>query len=278
MAKAKGKQTPGQTSRPKRAMREWDRMTDLLSIFAVTGFVKGERPASVVLVGEPGGGKTELIERFRVNRWLQFRSDITMRPYISLLREAKGGGITHLVATEFQKYFQRKTHTAENTLGYIVQAMEEGIHEVSFGPVNVSLGGVRVGIIAAMTHGTLDKKRELLFETGFLSRACVFPWSLPDLEVRNILNKMIRGDEADLKPIQLPKFEDPVKVEISVKLAGVLRDYAWEMRRGKSLRLFKRLRSLVRASALLNGKRKVTQKHVDRILSYSDYWEAMVES
>ena len=177
-AKKKKSRSPTRRSSKRRVggpVREWDRMTDLVRLIVATGAVKGARPVSLILISEPGTGKTELLERFMPNPTLSFHSDLTWRPLMKVLRNATRLQVSHLVLTEFQKLFQRRSHVADNCLGAIVQAMEEGIYSVGVGDA-VEFKGVRVGIIGAVTHGTMAKRREYLAEIGFLSRAFVVPW------------------------------------------------------------------------------------------------------
>ncbi len=271
--------------------REWDRGTELISLFAMTGFLKERvrmargkaeirdvRPASLILVSDPGTGKTELLERFKLsNGWLTFHSDLTVRGFYPVLRDARRGRTTHLVLTEFQKLFQRKLSVAENCVGKIVQAMEEGIGQENIGGQHEDFGGAKCGLIGALTNGTLAKRREALGEMGFLSRAMVFPWEPPDSEIKAILDRINRGDRSDLEPVRLPQMDSPVVVDFSPTQGEKLKRFAWDRMKGKALRFFQRLRILAMASAVLDGRDIVRPDDILRIMSFEDYWLKQVE-
>jgi hypothetical protein len=256
--------------------REWDRGTELVKLFASTGAIKNSRPQSLLLVSEPGTGKTELLERFRVNRQLSFHSDLTVRQLWPLLKDAKRGQLTHIVATEFQKMFQRKASVAENLLGTLVQAMEEGVSAVGVGPSLVDYEGARIGLIGAMTNGTLIKKREFLSEMGFLSRAACLPWDLPVDEERDILSRISNMNYSDIDPVKLELPDRPETVGFEPILSRQLEKYVIETGVTRPLRVFNRLRSLTQGAVLLDGGDKVQKRHIDWVLAFAPYWKRLV--
>lgn len=258
-------------------VREWDRGTEIVKLFIATGAIANSRPQSVMLVSEPGSGKTELLERFRVNRICDFHSDLTVRQLYPILKKVQRGQVTHIVLTEFQKLFMRKMAVAENLLGTLVQGMEEGVGVVSVGPETVDYGGVRIGIIAAITNGTIKKRREMLSEMGFLSRAACFEWDVPGDEERGILRRISDGDYSDVTPVKVKLPDHRVTIEIPATLSHRLEEYTLERQRGRALRFFNRLRSLVQASALLEGRDKVAPRDVEWILAFDPYWRRLID-
>jgi hypothetical protein len=256
--------------------REWDRGTELVKLFAATGAIKNSRPQSLLLVSEPGTGKTELLERFRVNRQLSFHSDLTVRQLWPLLKDAKRGQLTHIVATEFQKMFQRKAAVAENLLGTLVQAMEEGVSAVGVGPSLVDYEGARIGLIGAMTNGTLIKKREFLGEMGFLSRAACLPWDLPVEEERDIMTRISHMDYTDVAAVKLELPDRPQEIGFEPVLSERLKKYVIESGISRPLRSFNRLRSLAQGSVLLDNGDEVKARHIEWILAFAPYWKRLV--
>jgi len=269
-------------------LREWDRGTQFLSTFAVSGFVSEQtpegvvlpsRPSSVVLVGNPGSGKTELVERFKRCFWISYHNDLTVRPLLTLLRKAEAGTLTHLGASEFNKYFQRKASVAEGTIGLLSGAMEEGITQYSVGPTSMRFETpARLGLIAGCTPGTMSKRRELLAEMGFLSRACVFDWALPRSERDEILKRMNRGDPSDLEPIDLaiPPSGKRAIVKWNPAIGLPVQGYVRQHWPENDLRTFKRFKALMLARAYLVGHSVVTDDEWEWLKSYDDYWSRMI--
>lgn len=272
-------------------LREWDRATQFLSAFAISGFVaertaQGEviplRPASVVLVGGPGSGKTELVERFKRSEWLTYHNDLTVRSLLPLLRKADQGILTHVAAPEFNKWFQRKAFVAENCIGVLCQAMEEGVYDYSVGGTTIHFNGARLGLFAGMTPRTMTRRREMLADMGFLSRICALEWQLPREEREEIVRRMNLGIVDDLDAIGLPRPQEKQQTNGRAVVA-------WDSKLGEEvakfvklhwpdndLRTFKRFKTLMLTRAYLIGKAKVTADEWSWLRSYDDYWQRMI--
>lgn len=257
--------------------REWDRGTELVKLFLATGFIENCRPQSLLLAGDPGTGKTELLDRFRPNRACSYHSDLTVRQLFPILRQVQRGVITHLILTEFQKLMMRKQSVAENLLGTLVQAMEEGVNAVGVGPNTADYGGVRLGVIGAITNGTVNKRKDFLSEMGFLSRCATLEWDMPPEEEKEIMDRVTTGDYSDLEPVHLPRPPKRVHVELSEGVGQLVTDYVWRNRKGKALRQHNRLRALAQASALLDNREEVQPRDVEWVRGFDVYWTRLVD-
>lgn len=269
-------------------LREWDRATQFMSAFAISGWLnevtaQGEivpvRPASVILVGGPGSGKTELVERFKRCYWLSFHNDMTLRSLFPLMRRASGGSLTHVAAPEFNKWFQRKSFVAENCVGMLSSAMEEGVKTVSIGGTTTHYEPeARLGLFGAMTPRTMDKRREMLAEMGFLSRTAAIEWQLPADERREILRRMNEGIAFDIEPIELVTPQDGQRALVAwnAKLGEQVQDYVRRHWPENDLRTFKRFKTLMLARAYLVGHEAVIDDEWQWLRGYDDYWQRMI--
>jgi hypothetical protein len=256
--------------------REWERAGELLKLFFATGYLENARPQSLLFNSEPGSGKTELLERFLGNPQLSFASDLTSRGVHQILRKAQKGIVTHIVATEFQKFLMRKASTAENMLGTLTQALEEGVRETYVGEKLEDFGGARVGLIGAITGDTLGRRRSMLREVGFTSRVAIFKWSMPDVELQEVMKKIGNGDTSDLKLISMSMPDVPIHVDMHPALSAVFQKYVWSYFRDHTvLRVFNRFRALAMASAALDKRDMVTADDLERVTAFHDYWIAM---
>lgn len=256
--------------------REWDRASELMSIFAMTGYIKDARPASLLLISEPGSGKTELIDRFKQNGNLQYASDITTRGLYPILKLAQQGACTHLVASEFQKLLLRKSSVAEATLGTLCQAMEEGVGRVMVGNDVYDFGGARLGLLGAVTHETAKKWRVNLRELGFWSRVAAFNWQLPMEQLREVMRNISAGNMADLAPIILKVPESPMVVDFPVKLSSQFETFVIQrFREHTVLRLFARFRALAQACAMMEGRDVVRARDIEHVVAFHGYWSLM---
>lgn len=271
------------------ARREWERGTTLVSLFVATGSFFEHRanaktegktprvkPANLLLVSEPGRGKTELLDRFRPNTNLEFRSDLTVRGLWRLLDRARDGFCSHIGATEFQKFFQRRASTAEQMLGTLVQAMEEGVDKIDVGSKQIRMSPpARIGLIGAITHGTLDKKQEYLGELGFLSRTAVIPWELPLEEMKEIMCRISDGT-TDLQPVRLVLPDRAVAVAVPPDISHRVQKYVLQYWKHESLRVFTRFRTILMASAVLDARTEVTKRDEEVLHDFDVYWRRMI--
>lgn len=258
--------------------REWHRATDLLTLFIATGWLAAPtRSQSIMLISDPGSGKTELLDRFNCNAQLQYASDLTVRGLYQILKRASSGAVSHIVATEFQKFFMRKAATADNTLGTLCQALEEGIYEVMVGDKPVNYNGVQVGFIGAITDDTMSQKKRLLRETGFLSRVAVIPWQMSHEELDGVMARIGRNDRSDVEPLHVKAPQRRVSIEFPEALSEQFRDYVSNsMRDHTVLRVFMRFRALAMASAALDGRTCVHARDVEKVVAFQPYWKKML--
>lgn len=276
-APADGQLTPRTLRRWMASRRYWDRMAALISLFGLTGWLEGEFPQSVMLVGPPGRGKSKLLMRFRHTPFLSTESDLTVRQLYPLLRSAHRGTLTHLVAPEIQKFFQRKGAVADNCISLLSIAMSEGVGRVSVGPRMEDFHGAQLGVLGAITGRTMRRRGSYLDELGFLDRTSVIPWELADGEIRQVMDRITRGNRADIQPVVLPFPRERVKVRLPVEVGKRIKSYVWGLWRGDSLRPLERLRGLVMALALFEGRTKVTLVDWKRIEAYDDIWRTTLE-
>lgn len=242
----------------------------------MTGFIENARPQSLLFISEPGSGKTELLDRFQDNVFMQYASDITSRGLFPILKMARQGACTHLVATEFQKFFLRKSATAEATLGILCQAMEEGVGRMLVGDQPIDFGGARLGLIGAITHDTAKKWRGALRELGFWSRCAAFHWEMPLDQMRDVMRSITRGDHSDLVRVRLTVPDKRITVEFPEKLSTQFEDFVFQkFREHTILRVFARFRTLAMACALLEGREAVKAYDVEKVVAFDPYWSAM---
>lgn len=254
-------------------------MTELVRMFAMTGWLKEPaRAQSMLLISEPGNGKSELLDRFLQNSSLQYASDLTVQGLYPILKQMHNGAVTHIFATEFQKFFLRKSSTAENTLGCLCQMMEEGVRTVMVGNQVVDFHGAQGGLIGAITHKTAKTWREPLHEFGFWSRCSAFEWEMPYEELRGVMTRISNGDRSDLEPIILTVPPSKLKVDFPAPLSAQFEEFVIKrMMQHTVLRVFQRFRSLAMACALIDGRDVVHARDVEKVVAFDPYWSRMIK-
>lgn len=245
-------------------------------MYVATGWLLDVGPQSLLLVGEPSSGKTELLNRFEQVPSLHFVSDITVMGLHRTLKHAKNGSTTHVIATEFQKLFMRKREAVQNLIGTLSQAMDEGVKNVDVGDNPQDLKGARVGFIGATTPQSYREQERFLGGLGFLSRLTAVDWEMPPDEVYGVMSAISRGDTSDLIPMVLTAPAKRLRVHIPQELSTQFQDWLWKRYRDDSaLRLFKRFRALAMGCALLDGRDMVHARDVEKVVAFDPYWSKM---
>ena len=258
-------------------LRRWNQLREFLRIIALTGYVENGRPQSVFLVGEPGHGKTELIELFRPNQHLAFYSDMTYRTVIDVARQASKGAVTHIVCTEFQKVLARRRHIADSTLTALMMGMEEGFYTVAFGGKEWNLGGAKLGIIAGTTVTSMSKNPQITAEYAMDSRAFFIDASGTKEELLEIERRIAQGDTSALKPVYLKSVPDKkLKVSVPPRIAEKVRAWVREMEAHRvkvyGVRTYTKFLRTLQGAALFEGRETVTRADMDKLYSFKNLW------
>jgi hypothetical protein len=254
--------------------REWERATELIRMIIATGaLAPPARRQSVILISEPGDGKTELIDRFDDNPQLAYVSDMTSLGLEKILKRAQQGQVTHVVANELQKVFMRKASTWSATIGMLCQAIEEGVKANYNREHTVDLQGAQVGLIAGLTHDTARQKSKLLRETGFWSRVAAVNWGMTQDELIQVMRSISRADRSDLTKVYVPMPDKPVTVGFPPRLSEQFEQYVIQhMREFTIVRIFQRLRTVAMACAYLEGRDVVHAVDVEKVVAFGKYW------
>ena len=266
------------------ALKRWNTLTAFVKLLAYSGHVANGRPQSVFLVSEPGQGKSELLNRFDLNtKYLDYYSDLTYKTLVTVAgRIARGSRTTHVVCTEFQKVINRRRHIAESTLTILLQAMEEGLTRVGFGPEDHDLRNKagqpsRFGIFAATTYQSVRQNPFLFSDLAMDSRAYVVDAMSTEAELKEIEERIKHGDTRALTKIELRHVpETKLDVHITPRLADKVQRWREEMDRKQvrtyGVRTFTRFLHSVRGVALSHGRQVVKQEDLDEFYAFRELW------
>lgn len=269
---------PSEPRKRRPPLRRWNQLSRFLEILLYTGHISNGRPMSAFLIAEPGEGKTSLLERFRGNTQVDFYSDLTYRTIISVLKDAARGRRTHLCCTEFQKIIMRRASVANSTLTIMLQAMEEGVFKVGFGPQEHDCMGARLGVLAATTVTSIEKNPTIISELAMDSRAFFIDATSTEKEILEIEERIVSGDDSALKPILIHPPARKVHVEVPEAVGQRVRLWVREMQSAKvrtyGVRTLTRFLHTLRGVALKDGSDVVRRAHEDELYEYRELWLA----
>ena len=251
---------------------DWERYTALVGMFVATGYLLNDSPQSLLLVGDPGIGKSQLLSRFAKHPTISRVSDVTSDGlrHVVFPRMIKAGQ-THLMLPEFHKLFQRRESTGEHTAGVLQSALSGELHTAVIGRDEVEIGkpGWRIGMLAAMTSHVFATWSRNLGNSGFIDRIIVVPVVLTE-EMRSSIEYAIASEDASMTvDVSFPKLTERVSVSIPKPLAKSVQTLAVDLCKHdpNRNRMVSAVRALVRGTAAMRGVKTVQKRDVLRVES-----------
>lgn len=252
---------------------EWRNWTDFIGLVLATGYVKGGRAESVLLVGDPGSGKSALLERFQEVPSTMFATDATADGIKRhLIPEAITKRARHLVLPEMYKLMQRRGATADHTIGILTLMMSGEMRKAYIGkelPEEFP-DTFQMGIVAAMPTRVFADWQQTINNTGLLSRMMPLLFQLSPEQRKEIETAIARQDRYLLRPVTYNWPTDPVEVHWNPRLAPMVMKLADDIRNvgEQRNRLIQMLVSLTQGACLLEREQRTTPKHVDLVRHY----------
>jgi hypothetical protein len=92
------------------------------------------------------------------------------------------------------------------------------------------------------------------------------------------MEHITEGVVDDVQPVELTLPDEPVAVDLPPAIGNPMKDYVWKGWKESAMRIIGRMRSLLIASALLDGRDVCNKTDLEHVLSFKDYWERMILS
>lgn len=240
---------------------------ELIRTVLFSGYVAGEKPLSIMLVGNVGIGKSQLLNTYQPNENLAFFTDVTYMGIIKLLTEHKE--VRHVVIPDFLKITMKKKSTTDNIISCLNAGIEEGIDKISLMGQSYDFKGKQFGIITATTSASYHQHKKTWQAMGLLSRMLIISYDYSDKTKEQIFDYIFKRkyltDEKKEK-LQLPIKN--IEVSLSSRLAKKLKDSSTDFRKQKQLQ------NLAMARTLMNGNKNqyvVTMKEIQKVITLKKF-------
>lgn len=245
--------------------------------------VNVEHPVSLLILANAEHGKTIALQR-NVNALIKskniFYSNNVTAKYIekNLLMKIKSGEIRHIVIPDLLNAIERGKSTRKLFVNFIKSLIEEGIFQVSdsFSEFQ-SDTPVKCGMITAITKANMKESWREWKNIGFVSRFIPFSYSYPMPKMMDLIDSVFFKKTKGVHVTNLMK--DVVTHDIEIQDDKNL-DYSnlkvlaltfGKQTEGIGIRMAKNLMSLVYANAMLEHRKKVTQKDINEIIRLSQW-------
>lgn len=240
-----------------------DKIKELIKIVLYSGYVSGEKPLSLFMVGKVGIGKSEILKLFKIVDNIAFFSDITYMGLIELLKDNKQ--VRHIIIPDFLKITMKKASTTNNVISCLNSLIEEGLYKISLFGVSENFKGKRAGLIAATTKSSYYQHKKQWENMGLVSRMLMVSFDYSQETIEEIFSYIHnRGYLMERNEVM----EMPIKnkeVHLPPELAQKLRDT------DTNFRTQKQLQTLALSVALIDDKTTVEQSHIDKVIEMKEY-------
>ena len=238
-------------------------ISKIVKLVLVSGCLKESKPLSLLVVGDSGMGKTEIISGFDSKRIL-FLTDLS---YMGLLDELKANkDLTHIIIPDFIKITMKKRTTSSNLISLLNAVTEEGIGNIHLLHFKEDFKGKKIGIITSTTKLSYNQNKKSWRGIGFMDRMLVCSYSYSDQTIDEIIKYI--NEEKYLKKDTKEKLKMIKNVNITSK--PILNEKLNPLIH-KRFRTLKSLQTLVKCNALLRGSKSVEQEDIDEITRLSKF-------
>lgn len=247
----------------------------ILSLSVYSGYIKHEKPLSILIVSKPESGKTEMLLKFSRNKKILTLTDATAfgirRDVVPAVR---AGEINHILIPDLLKPLNRSRDAVNDFVTILNSLIEEGIGDITtYNEKQISEDRkemAQCGILTSITPEELMDRRRKWGKLGFLSRAIPISYRYSKESVEKILgfisNQNYKDDKDYITFNDLPNKKQDI--ELSLEKAKYIIKKAVVPAQAEGLYGFRTARQfivLLKSNALMNGRTYVNDNDVEEI-------------
>lgn len=251
-----------------------EQLEKLLEVTLFTGYIKDERPVSLLIIAKPESGKTELVKKAKRSKGILYLTDATAWGIInSHWDDIESRKVRHIIIPDLTVPLGKATETRQGLTRFLSALIEEGAVELQSYVTNkkAKVDDLRCGLISTITPDALRDQRGGWRKFGFMSRMLPVSYSYSTGTVNKIFDSICSHQYRIESPLTktLPDQDIVVTVPdynymdtlrtLSRVLANVDQLYGFRYQR--------QLQTLMMASALYDGRTEVNKEDLDFVES-----------
>lgn len=267
-------------------------LIDITALTIQTGFIidriDGYRPSSLMLIAKPESGKTSTIDKFAYYPFVYYANEVTAKTFIDkIFPKAQTGQVRFVLIPDILNCTEKSSSTKKPLLQILKSMVDEGVRRIQTPWKDYEYATpVKLGLISAITRESLYYAPEMqtslfsdLKRMGFISRMIPFSYEYPIDSTSKIFDYLYGKIAPSEQKIEIPQikfleyqydklqeFEPKPELfsqlqQISLALSNFSDSYGF--------RVQKNLQKLCYASAMIDNRKEIEQKDIDKILFLS---------
>lgn len=251
-----------------------EKVTEFIKIVLASGNLADDKPLSLMLVAPVSSGKTTAVKQFIKNKKVLITTDSTaygiLKNYHQKLRNNE---LKHIIIPDLLTIFAKKKTTSDTFLLFVNNSSEDGIFPSKSYGLEIDKFISPFGWILCVTEDGYKSKFKQIKGIGMISRFFEIHYSYSLEQINEILENICHEKTLKLLDIKIPNKKNLVKIEGDYKIFKELQLYSRLLiKNGESeiLRMQKKLQTFLKANALLNNRKKVTNEDLNKLKELID--------
>lgn len=260
-----------------------DKILEIVKIVLASGYLRGEKPLSLVLISDVESGKTQIIRKYCLKTdGIMYTTDATAYGIIrdsNNLKDFEEGKYKHIVIPDLLTCMARRETTVNTLIHFMNSLIEEGVVNVSTFATKIKKEDkrkveVKVGLITSIAKIPFFEKKHRWSSVGFLSRVLPvsYSYTLPTrLEILEFVENQKHLEEA-LEKLKFNK--KPRRVILPYEYAKMLEPYTLSVAKAQEIygfRIQKQFQTMLKSIAYLRGSDVVETQDFDKFKEIVTY-------
>jgi hypothetical protein len=133
-----------------------EKINEIIELAIYSGYIKNEKPISLLLVASPEAGKSQVVMQYKENQGLEFITDATVTGLVNAYsRKLQDGDIKHLIFTDFITPMTKQTETKNSLISFLGSLIEEGVMQIHTYASPAIQDHTTISVIASLLLGAL---------------------------------------------------------------------------------------------------------------------------
>jgi len=252
-----------------------EKLEKLITLALYSGYLRNEKPLSLLIVAKPESGKTELVSKFAHNQGIVFLTDATAYGITkTFLPVLEAGKLRYIIIADLVNPLSKQRATVDSFIAFMNSLIEEGVVEIHTYAIDFKKEGIQCGLIATITDKALLDRRHKWASIGFLSRMLPVSYRYSQQTAMKILESIARRDYYHEEPVRLGFPPEPVSVELPEKYARGIMRYSTALGQAQQIygfRYQKQFQVLLEADALMHGRDVVSEEDYEEVCGLLDF-------